>query len=77
MNESLNLEWLASQLWINASYLSRLFSEEVGQSITSYISNYRIEQAKKLIVESNLKLYEIAARTGFSSPIVFSTSFKK
>lgn len=75
--EGLGLEWLAKKLWVNASYLSRLFSQEAGQPLTNYINYYPIEQAKKLIATTNLRLYDIAERTGFSSSIVFSTVFKK
>ena len=76
-SEDIGLEWLAAQLWVNASYLSRVFSQETGQPFTAYLSNYRIERAKKLIQSGNLKLYEVAEKTGFSSSIVFSSSFKK
>lgn len=75
--EAISLESIAKQLWVNPSYLSHLFSEAMGQPITAYITGYRVEQAKKLITSSNLKLYEIARQTGFLSPIVFSTCFKK
>lgn len=75
--EQISLESIAKQLFVNPSYLSHLFSEAMHQPITSYINNYRIEQAKKLITNSNLKLYEIAEKSGFSSHIVFSTCFKK
>lgn len=76
-NQNIGLEWLAGMLWVNSSYLSRLFSQEMGQTVTSYINQYRIEQAKKLIKNTNLRLYEVAEQTGFSSSIVFSTVFKK
>lgn len=76
-SEDIGLEWLASHLWVNLSYLSRVFSQEVGQPFTSYLNHYRINQAQKLILTSNLKLCDIAEQTGFSSSIVFSRSFKK
>ena len=76
-SEDIGLEWLADKLWVNASYLSRAFSQEVGQPFTTYLNNYRIEQAKRLVLSTNLKFYEVAERTGFSSAIVFSSSFKK
>jgi two-component system response regulator YesN len=75
--EDIGLDWLASRLSVNASYLSRVFSAETGQPTTSYIQSYRIEQAKRLIRTTNLKLYEVAERTGFLSQIVFSSTFKK
>ena len=76
-SEDIGLEWLAGKLWVNSSYLSRLFSQEIGQSLTAYINQYRIEQAKRMISGSNMKLYEVAEKTGFSSSIVFSSVFKK
>ncbi len=76
-SEDIGLEWLATRLWVNPSYLSRIFSQEVGQPFTTYLSNYRIDQAKRLILSTNLKLYEVAEQTGFSSSIVFSSNFKK
>ena len=75
--EEIGLDWLASRLLVNTSYLSRVFSAEVGQPLTAYIQTYRIEQAKTLIRTTNLKLYEIAGKVGFLSQIVFSSTFKK
>ncbi|MDR1664832.1 MAG: response regulator [Clostridiales bacterium] len=76
-SEDIGLDWLSSKLYVNASYLSRVFSAETGQPITAYINAYRIEQAKRFIRSENMKLYEIAEKTGFSSSVVFSSVFKK
>ncbi len=76
-SEDISLDWLAERLYMNPSYLSRVFSEEMQQPFVTYLNHYRIEQAKHLIRTGNLKLYEIAERCGFSSAIVFSTIFKK
>lgn len=75
--EDIGLDWLASRLYVNASYLSRVFSAETDQPLTSYVNQYRIDEAKRLIRSENFKLYEVAEKTGFSSSIVFSNVFKK
>ncbi|MCL2427132.1 MAG: helix-turn-helix domain-containing protein [Oscillospiraceae bacterium] len=75
--QEIGLDWLATNLHVNTSYLSRVFSAEAGQTLTSYLNEYRIEKAKHLIKTTTLKLNEVAKETGFSSPIVFSSVFKK
>lgn len=76
-NQNIYLDTIAEHVNVNTSYLSRVFSQETGTSLTNYINNYKIERAKDLISNSNLKFYQIAEQTGFSSPIIFSTVFKK
>lgn len=72
----LNLEIVANALGLNKGYLSRLFKEEIGQNITDYIINFRIEKAKLLITTTNKKLYEIAREVGFPNAQYFSLKFK-
>lgn len=76
-SSDISLDWLADKLCVNSSYLSRLFSQEAGMPMVQYINQYRIEQAKKMMNTSSLKLYEVAQKAGFSSSIVFSSVFKK
>ena len=70
--KELTLDDLSKRLYVSPSYLSRLFSEEMGCPLFSYLQLYRIEQAKKLIESSNLRMNEIAKQTGFASAISFS-----
>lgn len=61
---------------VSNSYLSLLFKQETGINFSNYITNYRIEEAKKLLASTNLKIYEIANKVGFESPYYFSKVFK-
>ena len=76
-SENISLSDLSDKLDINNAYLSRIFKKETGNSITDYINNVRIEEAKSLIQNTNKKMYEIAEQTGFSSTQRFFLIFKK
>lgn len=72
------LERLAEGVGMNASYISRLFKQRTGQTITDYLISIRITEAKKLLLDHpDLKNYEIADRVGYSDPVYFNKLFKK
>ena len=58
-------------------YLGTLFHREVGMSFSTYIRNVRIDKAKELLCGTQLKLYEIAEKTGYSDPKYFSKVFRE
>lgn len=62
---------------LSGPYLSRMFKEKYGISILHYITNTRINHAKKLLLESEKSIQEIAEESGFLSSNVFIKSFKK
>ena len=66
----------AEYVEISKSYLSLLFKQETGINFTAFLTNYRIEMAKKLLVSSNYKIYEIAEKVGFENPYYFSKVFR-
>ncbi len=74
---NIGLAKIAVTLNINPSYLSRKFKEKCGTSISSYISDTRIDQAKKLLIHSNLPVINVALNVGFSDQNYFSRMFKK
>ena len=67
---------IAESQAISAPYLSKLFHDHAGTSPSKYLIDFRIQQAKKLLVDSQLSIKEIAARVGYSDPFHFSKSFK-
>lgn len=75
--EDLSLELLAGMVYLSPSYLSRLFKRETGETLSSYVQNIRIEQAKTLLRTTSLKTYEVAERVGIPDPVYFSRIFKK
>ncbi len=75
--QNLTLKRIAKDVYVNESYLSRIFKKEMGESLIEYITRKRIEESKRLLDTTDLKVYEIAERVGISDPHYFSICFKK
>ena len=67
---------LANSLAVSAPYLSRIFREQTGTSPSKYLTNLRMGQAKKLLLDTNLPVREIAVRVGYPDPFHFSRIFR-
>ncbi len=74
---AISLDDIANYLGLSSSYFSRLFSEEVGDGFVAYLTDIRIEKAKELLSQTNLKVYEISYMVGYDNPNYFSRVFKK
>ncbi len=74
---NLNVATVADQFELNASYLSRLFKEQTGENLLSYINKYRVEQAKKLLQGTTKTLIKVAEETGFLNTAALTRAFKK
>ena len=76
LHEGVSLIDLAESVFFSPSYLSRLFKETCGESITSYLARLRLERAIEMLRE-NRKINDIAAAVGLEAPAYFSRFFKK
>lgn len=72
----LTLTKLAEKLYVNPNYLSTIFKKETGLTFTQQLVRIRMEAAKKLLRESNLKIYEICKKIGYVDQAHFSRTFK-
>lgn len=77
ISEDLRVEMLANKYNINSSYLSRLFRQTTGETLTDYLTRMRIEKAIEMMKCRKYKIQDIMLSTGFRSPSYFSTFFKK
>lgn len=75
--EAISLKALSSMFNVNTSYLGQLFKTETGELFTNYLNNVRIEKAKKLLTETNLKVYDISSKVGYTNQSLFFRTFKK
>jgi len=75
--EDISLQSVASQINVNASYLSRIFKQETGENFTTYLTRVRIEKAKHYLESGRLRVYEVADRVGYHNYTYFSKIFKK
>lgn len=75
--ENLSLEQVSDAVGLSPYYFSKLFKKEKGIGFSNYISRIRISHAKKMLVETELPLTDVALQSGFSSAPYFSQVFKK
>jgi AraC-like DNA-binding protein len=73
----ISLNDISEYVSFNMSYLSRMFKEEKGMNLTTYINKVRIRNAKKLLLETNETLSAITYLCGFDDQSYFSKVFKK
>ncbi|MGN1368739.1 MAG: response regulator [Aristaeellaceae bacterium] len=71
--EEISLESVADAFHLSPSYVSSLFKQQANKGFRKYIIDRRIEQAQKLLLTTDMKVYEIASRVGYLD----STSFVK
>ena len=67
----------AAQQNISITQLKRIFKEQTGTTIITYLTNFRIGEAKRMIQEGNLNFTQIAEAVGYDNIYYFSTLFKK
>ena len=75
--EELYAERIAEAMEYHPKYLSRIFREKMGLTLTDYICQARIERAKHLLLTTSLSVAEVGEQTGFESRTTFFRSFKK
>ena len=73
----LSLDELAKHVYLSRAYLSTVFKEETGISISSYINKVRVEHAERMLRETGMSLVEIAAHCRFEDQSYFSKVFRK
>lgn len=73
----ISLDQVARHVHLSPAYLSELFKKETGMSFIDYKTIVRIENAKRLLENSPLNIYDISTKVGYSDPKYFSKLFKK
>ena len=77
MQPDLSLDTVCSELGVSNSYFSSLFKKETGKTFISWLTDYRMDHAADLMLETNEKSYKIAERVGYQDANYFSYVFKK
>lgn len=77
MEEEISLGILAEKFHLSPQYISQLFKSEIGVNFLAYLTNLRMEKAKKLLVTTALSITEIAGQVGYGDYRVFTKVFKK
>ncbi|MFJ7725175.1 response regulator [Neobacillus sp. NPDC097160] len=76
-DRDVKLQEISDHFYISREYISRKFKQEFNVNISDYIVNIRMERAKSLLKNSQLKIYEIANMVGYQDDKYFRKVFKK
>lgn len=76
-DSGLNVEKIAEKVYLDASYIRRVFSRYRGQTVVDYLTDYRMEKAKELLEKGELPISQIAEQVGYLDPGYFTKCFKK
>ncbi|WP_167577958.1 AraC family transcriptional regulator [Ammoniphilus sp. YIM 78166] len=76
-NKDLSLSELADVIFVSPYHLAHTFKNEIGISPIQYLIQYRIDEAKKMLLHSNLSIQEISYKVGYHNATYFNLIFKK
>jgi two-component system response regulator YesN len=74
--QNINLRLISKDIYMNPAYLGQLFKSYEGISFQQYLLQLRMEKAKQLLLQTNKKVYEIAAEVGYRELDWFYKKFK-
>lgn len=75
--ENLSLKNIAGKFFMNSVYLGQLFKKAYGIYFKDFLLQVRVNEAKKLLRQTDLRIYEVAEQVGFSNAEYFVTQFEK
>lgn len=75
-NEPLSLDMLAEKVYLTPHYLSSMFVQEKGTGINKYIKNVRMERARELLRNTNMKISDICVQVGYANLSYFCRCFR-
>lgn len=75
-DKDISLDYIAKQVYLSSNYLSCIFKQSMGESLVKYINRIRLEEAKRLLSQTNIKIIDVGKKVGFSNNSYFCTIFK-
>ena len=75
--ENIDRDDVAAVAYITPNYLSKQFRSKMGMNLREYINQIRVEEAKRLLLSTNLPVSEVAGTVGYENISYFSTVFRK
>ncbi|TXK85191.1 response regulator [Paenibacillus sp. N3.4] len=76
IDQEMTLHAVADRLYVNSSYLSRLFKQETGKAFSTYVMERKMERAKATLQEG-VRVYDAAAAVGYRDVSYFTRVFRK
>lgn len=77
LDQNITIRKIANQVYMNPTYFCEYFKSQTGETVLDFVTRSRIEKARDLLLSTNLKIYDISERVGYSDTKYFSKLFKK
>jgi two-component system response regulator YesN len=77
IDKDISHDVIAAKYRIHPGYLSRLFKQDTGETLSEYLLRIKVEKAASLLKEGRYKIGDIAGMVGYSASSYFSIAFKK
>ena len=76
-DQDISITMIAAHLGVSEGHLSHVFKKETSYTVISYLTQYRIHTAMKLLQDCRYKVYEVAEMVGYRDVAYFGSTFKK
>ncbi len=76
-DQDISITSIAAHLGVSEGHLSHVFKKETSYSVISYLTQYRMHTAMKLLQDCRYKVYEVAELVGYRDVAYFGSTFKK
>lgn len=76
-SDNLSIRDIAKEVFLSTTYLCMIFKQETGETVNDYLTRVRIERAKDLLKDRNIRLCDICHDIGYTEPGYFSKIFRK
>lgn len=73
----ITLQELSTRFFLNPYYIGQLFRKKTGMTYQNFVTQLRVDRAKQYLRETNLMVYEISERVGYSDTVYFSRIFER
>lgn len=76
-DQDLKIESIAKMMNYNSAYLGKIYKKKMGQSFNNMLDEIRIENAKRLLKETDIKVYQVSKQIGYGNIDYFYAKFKR
>ncbi|GIQ69625.1 hypothetical protein XYCOK13_24490 [Xylanibacillus composti] len=77
LEKDVSLQSISEAVGLHPSYVSKVYREETGLTLSDYLLQYRLEYSAELLRNTDCKVYEVSSRVGYQTPHYFIKLFKK
>ncbi|MDR4946137.1 response regulator transcription factor [Neobacillus cucumis] len=77
LGDNISIKKIAQQVYMNPNYFCDYFKNQTGETILDYVTSARLEKAKELLENTDLKIYDISLSVGYQDTKYFSRLFKQ